>query len=306
MTGITLGNPRMLRATNDRAAFDLPLEGGPLSWARIGKLTRLSKSAPHNCCRGWRHPEPDGRFGELPRERASAAIPGGAPPVPGAALPGSGDAGARGRAGRPGKHSGRTARRSGTGQGSTALGEWGVRMTVRRARRARQAQDPVKSGSAPAPRGHTAGRTAASRRFGDGRADAGDRGGPRVRRGERATRTGGRANACGCSRAAAGHGSAPGDHRSGSHRSGEHGPPRPADPSGRTRSPARCRRPARPPLPRRCRRAGARRPPGAVRGARPPSGGGRGERGRPGRGGRDGGGDAAARGGPRGRTGRAR
>uniref|UniRef100_UPI00226519C4 ROK family transcriptional regulator n=1 Tax=Streptomyces sp. PR69 TaxID=2984950 RepID=UPI00226519C4 len=39
----TPGTPRVLRAMNDRAALDLLLEHGPLSRARIGKLTGLSK-----------------------------------------------------------------------------------------------------------------------------------------------------------------------------------------------------------------------------------------------------------------------
>nr|WP_189536675.1 ROK family transcriptional regulator [Streptomyces roseolilacinus] len=43
MTGTTPGTPRVLRAMNDRAALDLLLEHGPLSRARIGKLTGLSK-----------------------------------------------------------------------------------------------------------------------------------------------------------------------------------------------------------------------------------------------------------------------
>ncbi|MFI8187442.1 ROK family transcriptional regulator [Streptomyces sp. NPDC085946] len=39
----TPGTPRVLRAMNDRAALDLLLEHGPLSRARIGRLTGLSK-----------------------------------------------------------------------------------------------------------------------------------------------------------------------------------------------------------------------------------------------------------------------
>ncbi|MEU4255174.1 ROK family transcriptional regulator [Streptomyces fradiae] len=41
--GATPGTPRVLRAMNDRAALDLMLEHGPLSRARIGTLTGLSK-----------------------------------------------------------------------------------------------------------------------------------------------------------------------------------------------------------------------------------------------------------------------
>ncbi|GGW37123.1 hypothetical protein GCM10010503_11350 [Streptomyces lucensis JCM 4490] len=42
-TAGTPGTPRVLRAMNDRAALDLLLEHGPLSRARIGRLTGLSK-----------------------------------------------------------------------------------------------------------------------------------------------------------------------------------------------------------------------------------------------------------------------
>ena len=40
---VTPGTPRLLRATNDRAALDLLLEQGPLSRTRLGELTGLSK-----------------------------------------------------------------------------------------------------------------------------------------------------------------------------------------------------------------------------------------------------------------------
>ncbi|MGZ3115522.1 ROK family transcriptional regulator [Streptomyces sp. H62] len=42
-TAGTPGTPRVLRAMNDRAALDLLLEHGPLSRARLGRLTGLSK-----------------------------------------------------------------------------------------------------------------------------------------------------------------------------------------------------------------------------------------------------------------------
>lgn len=37
------GTPRLLRALNDRAALELLLERGPLTRARLGELTGLSK-----------------------------------------------------------------------------------------------------------------------------------------------------------------------------------------------------------------------------------------------------------------------
>lgn len=37
------GTPRLLRALNDRAALELLLEQGPLTRARLGELTGLSK-----------------------------------------------------------------------------------------------------------------------------------------------------------------------------------------------------------------------------------------------------------------------